>query len=414
MNRAAEPYRKVVDIVNGFQAARVLHVAVALDVFTRLSDEGKTAAQLAVLLHIDPITTELMLHALAASGLLRHDHDRFVASPVAQTYLVRGGPHYLGHLVAVQARRWESWGDLESALRDGPAPQRAAALAAMDGEQVAAWHELLLAHGEVRQLARALPLRRCRTLLEVGAGSGTLAALCCRAFADLHAIVLESPHELAATQRLLCSFDVTGRVATLAADLRSDAIPGAPYDAALVSHPRHDSGSASIGVLLRRVYEALAPGAWVVVRPHLVAHDPTAGAFAALAAWLDGRGRFASLAEIREGLLAADFRDVTPFAPDPSATGTLLIAQRAGAGKLASLLSGPASARLGPVTRMDPSTNGRDEAWIARPKLSLTTAPRTRHNAATTAKRRGEGRTRPGAPRRKPASRSEKRTRPRS
>ena len=47
MNRSAEPYLKVTELVNAFASSRVLHVALSLDLFTRLANQDKTAAQLA-------------------------------------------------------------------------------------------------------------------------------------------------------------------------------------------------------------------------------------------------------------------------------------------------------------------------------------------------------------------------------
>ncbi len=68
MNRTAEPYLRLTEVVHGFAAARILQVAVELDVFSKLANDGKTAAQLSTLLHVHPGALELFLNREAGNS----------------------------------------------------------------------------------------------------------------------------------------------------------------------------------------------------------------------------------------------------------------------------------------------------------------------------------------------------------
>jgi SAM-dependent methyltransferase len=354
MNRVAEPYLKVSDLVNGFGPARVVHVSVELDVFTRLANEGKSAAQLSILLEVDPRSLELLLNALTALGLLRKEAERFYDTPVSHTYLSRTGPKYIGNLVKHLARRWEDWGKLEQALRTGAPVHRTDHFQDDPAELeflVRGMHELAIARGDARYLSRAVPLGRCRKLLDLGGGPGTYAAMFCHANRKLEAVVMDLPATLKVTRRILREFDRTGRVTTLPGDYRTDKIKGAPYDVILVSNILHAESEETNRDLMQRIREALVPGGILVIKDHVMGDDhttPPNGALFALQMMLVSAGRTYSFAEISGWLQAAGFEDMVEIPVEPPMNVSLVFALRPGKRPLA-MLPKPA-ARVGEAT----------------------------------------------------------------
>ncbi len=69
---------------------------IQLDVFTCLKDGPLTAEDAAKALKVHPDKLEVLLCALLATGLLEVDNGRFVNSPEADRFLVRGRHGYLG------------------------------------------------------------------------------------------------------------------------------------------------------------------------------------------------------------------------------------------------------------------------------------------------------------------------------
>lgn len=357
MNRAVEPFLRLQDAANGHVPAKILHVAVNLDLFSKLSNEGKTAAQLATLVHADPTALELLLNALAAMGYLKKEKERFYSQPIIHTYLVKNGPKYLGHLIAHQARSWEQWSHLESALLSGKPVHRndmyqdqPAAL----NDFIRGMHELAIARGDARYLSKAIPLGRCRKLLDLGGGPGTYASMFCRANRSLRAVVMDLPATLKVTRRILKEFDQTGRVSTMSGDYRKPGkIKGAPYDVVLISNILHAEDEATNRRLLQRVHDAMTPGGIVIIKDHILNPDHTSpinGALFALEMRLGTSGRTYSYREVASWLQESGYQDMVEVPIGPPMNISLVLALRPGKKPLAVLPR--------PVARMDPASNG--------------------------------------------------------
>jgi hypothetical protein len=78
-----------------------------LDLFTPLKDGALTAEEIARAAGTDRAKTAHLLHALVAIGLLKSDGDRFLNSPEAEQFLVRGSPDYIGMRHHAYRRRWK-------------------------------------------------------------------------------------------------------------------------------------------------------------------------------------------------------------------------------------------------------------------------------------------------------------------
>src|SRR3954447_14703359 len=86
----------LMQLTTGFWASKTLAAADELDLFSGLSEGGTTAAELARRLGIDERPAELLLTGCAALGLWQSSRGRYVNSPLAKEYLVRGKPYYFG------------------------------------------------------------------------------------------------------------------------------------------------------------------------------------------------------------------------------------------------------------------------------------------------------------------------------
>src|SRR5262245_11196699 len=381
MNRTAEPYLKVSEVVNGFAAARILQLAVELDVFTRLANEAKTAAQLATLIPVHPDALERLLDALVAMGFLAKEAERFRALPISHTYLARSGPKYMGHFIQHLAHRWEDWGRLRDAIQSGK-PLRKSDLYTQESPAdlelfIRGLHELALARGDARWLARAVPLGRCRRLVDVAGGPGTYAALLCRANHELEATVFDLPATLEVTRKILREFDTTGRVRTLAGDYRSEPIAGGPYDVALLSNVLHAEDEPTNLRLLQKVHDALVPGGILMIKDDVMSPDHTSpenGAVFALELLLGTRGKSYSFGEISGWMGKAGFQDMVEVPVAPPAQVSLVLALRPGKRALVVLPKPAARAETRPELAPEPEP---EPAPPERPLPSRRPAPAT-------------------------------------
>lgn len=337
MNRSAEPYLKVIELVNAFASSRVLHVAMSLDLFTRMANQDKTAAQLATLLDTNAHALEILLDALASQGFLLKRNGRYFDTPTAQTYLSITGPKYLGHYIRHIGRQWDNWGKLETVLRRGrPNGKRVELLedAAATEDYVRGMHELALASGEARYMSKAIPLRKCNKLLDLGGGPGTYAALFCHANLHLKAVVFDLPATLKVTRKVLREFDQSKRVSTQSGDYRStDKVRGGPYDVVLVSNILQYEDAATNAAILAKAHDALIPGGLLIMKEHVLNADHTAPTHATIFSMemqLTTRGRAYSFSEVASWMEAAGFIDSVEVPMEPPMDASLILALRSG------------------------------------------------------------------------------------
>ncbi len=100
--------------------SKVLLTALDLRVFDRLS-RPKTVADAAGEMGSHPDNTRILLDALASCGLLGKKNGLYRNTPVAQAFLVRETPAYLGAGLIAQAGMYDKMlHDLPGLVKEGP------------------------------------------------------------------------------------------------------------------------------------------------------------------------------------------------------------------------------------------------------------------------------------------------------
>ncbi|MEL7450296.1 MAG: methyltransferase dimerization domain-containing protein, partial [Pseudomonadota bacterium] len=103
--------------------SQVFLCANRIGVFALLSEAPLAAAEIAAKLNTGERATTLLLNACVALGLLEcDDKQRFANSALSATYLVPGQPGFMGNAVAYSDNLYNTWGELEKALRDERPP----------------------------------------------------------------------------------------------------------------------------------------------------------------------------------------------------------------------------------------------------------------------------------------------------
>src|SRR5262245_26901396 len=106
----------------GFMAARTLHVALELRLFTHLTAGTQTLAQVAQALGLAERAAGRLLYACTALGLVQAIGGVFRNTPLTQKYLVEGQPTFIGsYLHMFDALSYHRWEQMGAALRhNGP------------------------------------------------------------------------------------------------------------------------------------------------------------------------------------------------------------------------------------------------------------------------------------------------------
>ena len=241
----------------------VITTACRLGIFSRLDGGKMSAEQLARGSRCVPYLLEALLDACVAMGLLRREGRSYLNSHLSSAYLVEGRPLYLGHIIEVQARGGARWGQLLDVVRTGEAPPVPDEVGEQDPVFTLAMNDLG-AHNEAAALASAVDLSGCRTLLDVGCGSGLYAITLCRHYPQLAATLIDCEQVLRTTHSLVAASGLADRIRTRAGDMKTDAF-GDKVDAVLLSDALYYE-PATAKRILQSVHTALNPGGTVIIR----------------------------------------------------------------------------------------------------------------------------------------------------
>jgi predicted O-methyltransferase YrrM len=266
--------------IRAFQESRAILSALELNIFDALGD-GATAPAAAAAIGADARSTEMLLNALAAIGLVQKRDSVFRNAPAAARYFTTASPDNARPALLHTAHLWTTWSTLTecvlagtSTASDGPAGGDADWTEAF----IAAMHRN--ASERAPAVVRAVDAASVRRMLDVGGGSGAYSIAFAQANPALQAEILDLPRVTAIAQRHIDAAGLGTRVRVRPGNLHDRF--GRGYDLVFVSAICHMLDPGENRDLFRRCREALAPGGRLVVQDFILEPDKTAPKQAAL------------------------------------------------------------------------------------------------------------------------------------
>jgi ubiquinone/menaquinone biosynthesis C-methylase UbiE len=272
---AADERRRLTDIAYGFMASKALFAALELDLFTDLADGPHTCAELSVRTAMAPNRLQTLLHALTGLGLTVLDGRAYSNAPAAGRWLVRGAPDAYGDYFRLQVARqiYPALLDLDAGMAGtrGSFDTLTDLLADAGEARTFTAGQHVASLGPAQALARRLPIRDARSLLDVGGGSGAFTIALCDRNPALRSTILDLP-AVADLARDYCAEAGLGeRVDVLAGDALAGAWPG-EQDVVLMSYLLSALGDGDVDVALARAMDSLRPGGLLVLHDFML-HD---------------------------------------------------------------------------------------------------------------------------------------------
>nr|BAJ07860.1 putative O-methyltransferase [Streptomyces sp. 2238-SVT4] len=268
----------IMGLMAGYWQVRMLLAALEHDIFTELSKGPATSGEVADRMGLVELGTHDLLTGLGHLGLLQVADGRFANSPLADRFLVRGGPEFLGgYLRFCEQELNPAWDGLATSLRTGRPTNRAAVVGnpydtlysdpdATDG---------FLDSMDLLSTPIGLAISRYdwsqySSFIDVGGARGNFA----------HQVVTENPHLTAGVfdlpplegtfKRHIERLGATASgISFHGGDFFKDKLPKA--DVIVLGHVLHNWGVEDRVQLLKNVYDAVRPGGAVFV------YDPMAG-----------------------------------------------------------------------------------------------------------------------------------------
>lgn len=273
--------RAILEMATAFQRSRILLTAYELGLFTVLTDESQTSAEVAEALETDPRATDRLMNALVVLGLLEKRNGRFSNTPAGAELLVKGRPDYMAGLQHT-VHLWETWSTMTDAVRRGRSSTRPEV-----NDRGDAWLRAFIAamHYRARpqapQIVAEIDLAGVSRVLDVGGGSGAFAMAFVRAATGISAVVFDLPNVLPLARSYIESEGFAAQVTVAAGDYLHDDL-GSGFDLVFLSAIVHSNSEAENRRLIQKAAAALEPGGQVVVVDWIMNDERTEPAQGAL------------------------------------------------------------------------------------------------------------------------------------
>jgi len=310
----------------GYSAPLILEAAIENRVFDVLDQRPMTVEEVSAATGASVRGLRAIMNALVGFQFLGKDADRYTLTPESASFLVSSRPGYHGALLRHTSRHLiPAWLGLSEVVRTGK-PSRPVNQQADGGEFFANFVEDLLPLNfrAAQMLADHLgataggPTR----VLDIAAGSGVWSIPLAQRSPEVQVTVVDWPEVVPVTQRVTGRFGVADRYRYVVGDLREVDF-GSGYEVALLGHILHSEGPDPARRLIRKTFDALAPGGTVVIAEMLANEDrtgpPIGVIFAVNMLVATEEGDTFTFGEISEWLREAGFTDARLLeAPAPS------------------------------------------------------------------------------------------------
>ncbi|SPF38744.1 O-methyltransferase family protein (fragment) [Candidatus Desulfosporosinus infrequens] len=296
------------DLATGYWFSEALFAAVELEVFTLLEPKGMTTAELAAALAMPASGLGRFLQALGALNLVMDEGGSYFNTQLASTYLVLGKPGYQGESILWRKALTSGWQDLSKCLKAGgrvdfpseeEAPEQFALrirkyINAMDN----------VAKTKVEEILPFFEGLDLREMLDVGTGSGAIAAGFLEQFPALSATLLDIQEVLIYTQELLDKREFGNRISYLPTNILEPWTAAKEgFDVIVLSNIIHVYSEEELPLILKRAATCLKPEGILVIHDFFPEHSSEKAALLDLNMFINTyNGRIFPQAWVREQL----------------------------------------------------------------------------------------------------------------
>lgn len=312
--------------------ARAIMAGTSLGVFRALDERPDDAEGLARRLDLDRRGADVLLVALHSLGYVRERDGRYRNAPQVERFLVPDARQSQERWVgSFTYDMWDAFGELERVIRSG----EPAGLHDRDPDDPY-WERYMRGLFDLSKLrgdliARLIPARSPRRLLDLAGGHGGFAMALCRRHPELAATIVELEGAARIGRRIVAEEGMEERISYRVGDMFETDLGEGHDIATAFSIVHHLEPEQNLG-LFRRARAALAPGGTMAVyeldRPREGKRGTQLGALDGLLFYVLSGARTYTGEEIAAWLREAGFDRVKVRRP-PQIEGTVLVTGRA-------------------------------------------------------------------------------------
>ena len=320
----------IIQLAMGFMASKHLFVANEIGLFQCLAAGPATLDELAQRTGVPRRTVRISVDAMVALGLVERHGDQYQNGPVAAAYLSGEGPADMRPALRFFNRiSYQTWGQLEEAIRSGQAPNRQGGGFSAEDQRIFSEGVEAFSAGPAGALAARYAFSTHHRVLDLGGGTGSFLLRVLRQHAGLQGTLFELAGAAAVARQRLAREPEGARVEVVVGDFFTNPLP-AGHDAIIVANILHLFLPEQNRDVLKKTRAAVTEGARLLIVDLLT--DPThtqpvgaalmAGEFLVIA----GHGDVYSDAEVRGWLQETGWR---PGETKPLAGPTSLLVAEA-------------------------------------------------------------------------------------
>jgi ubiquinone/menaquinone biosynthesis C-methylase UbiE len=273
------PPDRILDMAAGYEPALILEAAVRLGVFDALDDQPSTLDEAAARLGASHRGLRALLNALVGLGLLDRFGERYALTDESAAYLVTQSPTYQGYMCKhVSGHLLPRWMRLTEVVRTGR-PQGVVNEQADGADYFREFVEDIfpMSYDAARALAGELVDPKGEgivSVLDLAAGSGVWSIALAEASPRVRVTAVDWPAVLPVTRRVAQRHGVLDQFTFAEGDLMA-ADFGHDHTIATLGHILHSEGEARSRQLLRKTFDALAPGGTIAIAEFIANEDRT-------------------------------------------------------------------------------------------------------------------------------------------
>lgn len=281
-NRGPDP-TALIELSVANWGAQVLFTANRLGLFETCANGPLDVAGIALALNLQERPTGLFLNACTSLGLLEKNADGYVNTQLANIFLNKQGPGYMGNAIRYSDNLYDSWGQLEHALRTDEPVMAPEVYLGEDRNKtrdfVYGMHDR--ATGTARALVHLVDLAGRSRMLDIGGGPGTYSALFAEQHPQLHSTIIDLPGVAEFGAEIVASMGYADRIDIQPGSYREIDWPGG-MDVVLISGVFHRESEQTCRELIERSKAALVDGGLLIVSDVFTDADHTSPTLATL------------------------------------------------------------------------------------------------------------------------------------
>jgi predicted metal-binding protein/2-polyprenyl-3-methyl-5-hydroxy-6-metoxy-1,4-benzoquinol methylase len=312
------------DLATAYWFSEILFTAVEMDIFSVIGMEGVTARELSAALDIDLLAIGRFLHALASMGLVTSGDERYFNTKLSSDYLLRGKHQYQGDSIIWKKYLRPGWNGLKDCLKEGGRVDYAGHdvpserieriqkyIRAMDGiakikaPEIVGFFEARSVKGEI---------------LDVGAGSGAIAATFLEHFPNTKSVFIDLPDVIGHTREFLAERGIDNRLQYCPANILEPwPVKKQSFDLVILSNILHAYSEKELSHILLSAADCLGENGVLLIHDFFLEHCPEKAALSDLNMFINTfNGRVFSSKSVQVQLLqlGLSFTDLVPLQTD--------------------------------------------------------------------------------------------------